>query len=84
MTEEERELKIRYAPQSVEAVFCEECECLIDDAVFDSPFEARDFAGQNLRDDGRILCGWCASPTNQEQRRRAAEAAKQQSTEGTP
>ncbi len=76
MSDDERERKIRYAPRSVEAVFCEGCECLIDDAVFDTVDEARELARRCLRPDGRILCPWCADPKNLERLKAAAEAAK--------
>lgn len=75
MTDEERKDKIRYAPQSVEIVVCEGCESAIDDAFFDSPFAAREFAEQHLRASARILCDRCADPTTLERRRERGRAA---------
>lgn len=43
----------------------------IDDANFTSILEADDFAATYQRADGRVLCDWCADPTNLDRLRRA-------------
>lgn len=78
MTDEERKRRnaVVGSVAQVHVVTCEGCESVVQDATFDFESEAVEFAQENQREDGRVLCAWCADPTRRERLKAAAEKHK--------
>lgn len=73
---------------AVVAVYAVECEsCQGAEGHYDFRSEAEDAAADMLREDGRVLCSFCANPANAERLKAAAEkhrAALETTEDETP